>query len=212
MDWPGRPYLLFPNGYLHFIRLSTIWPLQGATYGPTRRSLTVKYLWIMTASCLITCTIPWLPCEQLPNLPEYPRISRIRRRDKSFYPCPFCPINSSFSGTPSPSHHSTTPTLLSKWRRYSRSPRSPTKSLLHNSEALDHPPRGKMAINFIVPEVSFSFLLLYFFSHPCSSAIHFTEYFPFLSLFFPFTFKTIRICPTKLLSPPINHTSSALAR
>jgi hypothetical protein len=36
-----------------------------------------------------------------------------------------------------------------------------------------------MAISFIVPEVSSSFHLLYFSSHPRSSAIHFTEYFFF---------------------------------
>ena len=40
----------------------------------------------MTACCQIICTIPWLPCEQLPYLPEHPRISRIRQRDKSELP------------------------------------------------------------------------------------------------------------------------------
>ena len=81
-------YLILPNGYLHFIRPSAILPLQGAADGPTGRSHTAKYLWIMTASCQITCAIPWLPCKQLPYLPEYPRISRIRRRDKSDLPLP----------------------------------------------------------------------------------------------------------------------------
>jgi len=79
-------------------------------------------------------------------------------------------------------------------------------------QALDHLLRDKMAVNFIVPEVSSSHHLLYFSSHPCSSAIRLTEHFLFLSLFMFFTFKTIRICPTKSSSPPINHTSNALAR
>ena len=43
---------------------------------------------IMTACCQITCAIPWLPCEQLPYPPEYPRISRMRQRDKSDLPLP----------------------------------------------------------------------------------------------------------------------------
>ena len=88
MDWLGRSYLISSNGYLHFIRPSAIWLLQDAADGPTRRSRTVKYLWIMTASCQITCTIPWLPCEQLPYLPEHPQISRMRQRDKSDLPLP----------------------------------------------------------------------------------------------------------------------------
>jgi len=43
---------------------------------------------IMTAYCQITCTIPWLPCEQLPYPPEYSRTSRMRQRDKSDLPLP----------------------------------------------------------------------------------------------------------------------------
>ena len=42
----------------------------------------------MTACRQITCTIPWLPCEQLPYPPEYPRISRMQQRDKSDLPLP----------------------------------------------------------------------------------------------------------------------------
>jgi hypothetical protein len=41
---------------------------------------------IMITCCQITCTIPWLSCEQLPYLSEQPRISRIRQRDKSKIP------------------------------------------------------------------------------------------------------------------------------
>jgi len=66
------------------MRPSAILPLEGTVDGPTKKSHTVKYLQIMTASYQITCAIPWLPCEQLP----YPRISLIRRRDKSNLPLP----------------------------------------------------------------------------------------------------------------------------
>ena len=41
---------------------------------------------IMTACCQITCTIPWLPYEQLPYPPEHPRVLWIRQRDKSEMP------------------------------------------------------------------------------------------------------------------------------
>ena len=70
------------------MRPSAILPLERTADGPTKKSHTVKYLQIMTASCQITCAIPWLPCEQLPYLPECPRISRIRRRDKTNLPLP----------------------------------------------------------------------------------------------------------------------------
>jgi len=78
-------------------------------------------------------------------------------------PRPFCPINTSFSGTPPPSHHSTAPTLLS-WRRHcSRAPRTPTKTSFNNSQVFDLLPCKKMAINFAVPEVSLPPRLLYFY-------------------------------------------------
>ena len=76
-------------------------------------------------------------------------------------PCPFCPINTSFSGTPSPSHHSRTPTLLF-WRQHcSIAPRTPTRTSFNNPRVFDLLPCQKMAVNFIVPEVS-STSLLYF--------------------------------------------------
>ena len=40
----------------------------------------------MTACRQITCTFPWLPCDQLPYPPEHLRISRIRQRDKTDLP------------------------------------------------------------------------------------------------------------------------------
>ena len=43
---------------------------------------------IMIACCQITCTIPWLPCEQLPYPPEHPWVSRMWQRDKSDLPLP----------------------------------------------------------------------------------------------------------------------------
>jgi len=47
---------------------------------------------IMIAYCQITYTIPWLSCEQLPYLPEHPRFSRIRQRDKSKMPLLLTPF------------------------------------------------------------------------------------------------------------------------
>jgi len=119
-------------------------------------------------------------------------------------PCPFCPINSSFSGTPSPSHHSTAPTLLPWRRRCLRAPRSPTKTFLHQPQVFDHLLREEMAINFAVPEVSSPPHLLYFHHilvHPQFILLNILLFFVLL-----FTPKTIRICPIKLSSLTISHT------
>jgi len=74
-------------------------------------------------------------------------------------PYPFCPINTSFSGTPSPSCHSTTPYPLS-WRRHRlRTLRTSTRISSNNPQSLRFLlPQEEMAINFIVPEVSSSSL------------------------------------------------------
>lgn len=97
------------------------------------------------------------------------------------YPCSFRPINSSFSGTPSSSHHSTAPTLLLWRRRCSRAPRTPTKAFLHQSRSLQSSSlRGKW------PSTSPSLRLVH---HPISctftmsgsSAFYFTEHPPFFS-------------------------------
>jgi len=168
------------------MRPSAILPLEGTADGPTKKSHTVKYLKVMTASCQITCAIPWLPCEQLPYPPEYPRVSRMRQKISQICPCPFCPINTSFSGTPSPSHHSTAPTLLSWQQRCSIAPRTTARSSSNNPQDFDLLPRGAMAVNFVIPEVSlpsFFFVLLLYFG---PSTIPFTEYSPFFSFYFFF--------------------------
>ena len=69
---------------------------------------------IMTAYCQITCTIPWLPCKQLPYLPEHPRISRMRRRDKLDLPLPSLTYKYFLLRYSSPilSFHSLKPTFL----------------------------------------------------------------------------------------------------
>ena len=97
-------------------------------------------------------------------------------------PCPFCPINTSFSGTPSSSCHSTTQSLL-PWRQHrSRTPRTLARTSFNNPEVFDLLPCEEMAVNFIVPEVS-SISLLYFYCTP----VHLTEYpfFFFCSSFYP---------------------------
>jgi len=124
-------------------------------------------------------------------------------------PCPFYPINSSFSGNPSPSNHSTAPTLLFLRRRCSRAPRTPTKTFLHQPQS----PRssslqgnGHQLHCFWGQFITLPFV---FSPYSCSSAIYFTEHpsFPFVFLFYP---KTIRIFPTKLSSLPISHTFNVL--
>ena len=125
-------------------------------------------------------------------------------------PCPFCPINTSFSGTP-PSCHSTAQNPLSRRRHHPRTPRTSTKAFFTNFSSLRSSSRKKMAINFTVPEVS----SLPFFSTPlpysCSSTISFIEYsfFLFCSFFYPQTF---RIWPIRSLFLAINLTSNVLAR
>ena len=105
------------------------------------------------------------------------------------YPCPFCPTNSSFSSTPSPSHHSTASTLLFWWRCCLRAPRTPTRTPFNNPRAFNFLPCEKMAINFIVPEVS-STSLLYF---HCTT-VH--QQFILLNMFF---FFCLSFYPQKLL-------------
>ena len=80
-------------------------------------------------------------------------------------PCPFCPINTSFSGTP-PSHHSTASTLLSWRQHYSRTPRTSTRTSSNHSQVFDLLSYEEMAINFVIPEVSVLPFLLYFYCTP----------------------------------------------
>jgi len=50
--------------------------------------------------------------------------------------CPICPINTSFSGTPSSPHHSIAQNLLSWRQHYPRIPRISTKAFLHQPPSL----------------------------------------------------------------------------
>ena len=121
----------------------------------------------MTACRQITCAIPWLPCEQLSYPPEHPRISWIRRRDKSDLPLPslyykyfLLQYSSSIL-----SFYSLKPTFLAavlfeNFKNFG-------KDLLQQSSKslIPSPSREEMAINFVVLEVnptSSFHLLLYF--------------------------------------------------
>ena len=124
--------------------------------------------------------------------------------------CPFCPINSSFSGTPFPSHHSTAPTLLF-WRQHcSRTPGILARTSSNNRRVFDLLPCDKMAINFIVPEVSPTSLLNFHYTPVHPQFILLNTFFFLLLLFLPP--KTSRICPIESSSLPINHTSNVSVR
>ena len=163
----------------------------------------------MTACCQITCTIPWLSCEQLPYPPEHPRISRMRQRDKSDLPLPLLSYNYLllwYSSTILSSYSLKSTFLAAALPENSK---NSSKDLLHQSSEPSIPssPREEMAINFIVPEVtlqSFFYILLY----SCSSANLVTEYFFFLLCSFILYF--FRSWPIKSLFLSINLTSSAL--
>ena len=121
----------------------------------------------MTTCCQITCAIPGLPCEQLPYPPEYPRISQMRRRDKSDLPLPSLSYKYFLLQYSSSilSFYSLKPTFLAvalfenfKNSSKDRLQQSSESSILSSS-------REEMAINFIVPEVNSTppfFFLPYF--------------------------------------------------
>ena len=102
------------------------------------------------------------------------------------YPCPFCPINTFFSGTPSPSCHSTAQNPLSRRRHYPRTPRTSTKAFLHQPTSLRSSSLWgdghQLRCSWGQLTILSSSLLLY----SCSSAIRLTEYsFFFLFIFYP---------------------------
>ena len=101
-------------------------------------------------------------------------------------PCPFCPINSSFSGTPSPSHHSTSPNPLSWRRRCSWAPRTPAKPFLHQPQSLRSSFSWGDGHQLRCSRGQFITLPLILLPYPCSSAIHFTEHSSFFLLLFFF--------------------------
>ena len=101
-------------------------------------------------------------------------------------PCPFCPINSSFSGTPSPSHHSTAQLYFPGGGAAQELQELQRKLISTNFEVFNHLPCEEMAINFAVPEVSSSPYLLYFYHtlvHP--NLFYWTFFFFFCSSFYP---------------------------
>ena len=121
-------------------------------------------------------------------------------------PCPFCPINTPFFGTPSPPCHSIAPkstftaaALPEDSNNFNKGLSSPTPKSSICEE---------MAINFIVPEVSLPPFLLHFYCTP----VH--PQFVLLNICFPFC----SFYPQKLLGfgirslfLPINLTSNVLA-
>ena len=165
---------------------------------------------IMNACCQIICTNPWLPCEQLPYPPEHPRISQMRQRDKSDLPLPvlsykYFLLGYSFS-------------TLSFFSQKSTFLGSGITQRLHglqqrpfftNPQIFNLLSYEEMAINFVVPEVSFTALSSVLLLYPCSSAICLTEFF---LLFFFSPPKISRIWPIRSLFLPINPTSNVLVR
>jgi len=126
--------------------------------------------------------------------------------------CPFCLINTLFSGTPSPSCHSTaqknhflgggTTRGLQELHRRHSSPISQVFDLLLCK---------KMAINFTVPEVSSPLFLLCFHFIPVHPQFILLNTLFFLSFFF-LSPKISRIWPIRSLFLPINPTSNVLVR
>jgi len=102
-------------------------------------------------------------------------------------PCPFCPINTSFSGTPS-SCHSTAQNLFSQRRHHPRFPRSPTKAFLHQPQSLRSSPLRRDGHQLRCSWGQFTILSPLLLPYPCSSAIHLIEHsspFFFCSSFYP---------------------------
>ena len=99
-------------------------------------------------------------------------------------PRPFCPINTSFSGTLPPSHHLIAPHLL-PWRRHClRTPKNSSKDLLQQPSKSSISPslRKKWPSTSSSPRSIHhpsSFIPLLY---SCSSAILVTEYFFFFSV------------------------------
>ena len=166
----------------------------------------------MTAYHQITCTIPWLPCEQLPYPPEHPRISRIRRRDKSDLPQPSLSYKYFLLWYSSSilSFYRLKPTFLAAalFENFKNSARIPS----NNPPSLRFfPPLGKKW-----PSTSSSLRST---QHPLSSFYHILDLshnyllgilsFPFPCLF---NLQTFRNWLRKLLFPPINPTFNALVR
>jgi len=126
-------------------------------------------------------------------------------------PCPFRPINTSFSDTPSPSCHSLAQNLLSWRRHYARTPRTSSKVFFIIPQVFNLHSCEEMAINFVVPEVSLPPFLLYFYRTPVHLQFILLNT-PFFFYFFFLSSKTSRIYPIRSLFLPINPTSNVLVR
>jgi len=167
---------------------------------------------ITTTCCQITCAIPWLLCEQLPYPSEHPRISRMRQRDKSDLPLPvlsykYFLLRYSFSIL---SFYSPKPTFTAA---------APPEVFKISNKGLS-PPTPKSLIFFPVRRWPSTLLFLRSVYHPVSCTftiplfIRNSSYWtsPFFLLFFFLSLKTSRICPIRLSSLRINHTSNVSAR
>ena len=165
----------------------------------------------MTACCQNTCAIPRLPCEQLPYPLEYPRISRMRQRDKSDLPLPdlsykyFLLRYSFISSFYSPKIYFPGSGATRGLQELQQRP------FFTNPQVFDLLPYEEMAINFVVPEVSLPPFLLHFYCTPVHPQFVLLNT-PFFFLFFFLSLKTSRIWPIKSLFLPINLTSNVLAR
>ena len=124
---------------------------------------------------------------------------------------PFCPINTSFSGTSPPSFHSTASNAPS-WRRHClRTPRTLARTSSHNLQSLQSLLLGKKW-----PSTSSSLRSTY---HPplCCTPVYLqffllsTLFFFCCSLFVPSSSKRFRIWPIRLWFLPINLTSNVSA-
>jgi len=109
-------------------------------------------------------------------------------------PCSFCPIKTSFSGTPSPSCHSTAQNPLRRWH-HPRTPRTPTKPSSPVPQVFDlHLARKWPSTSPCLRSVHYpSFSRLY--------CIFFHSQFLLLNIpffaFFSFILKIFRIWPTR---------------
>ena len=158
----------------------------------------------------ITCTIPWLSCEQLPYPLEHPRISWIQHRDKSKYPCSLQPINTSFLNTLSLPCHPSSPDSSSGGSIDEELKSSGSEELPQNPQVFD--PfffSGKKWL-------STSSCLRLIHSHPFTATLYFfaslfTQHFPLLFFFF-FQSSNFRSWVRKLWSLLNNPISNASAQ
>jgi len=166
---------------------------------------------IMFACCQITCAIPWLSCEQLPYSPEHPRISRMRRRDKSDLPLPILSYKYFLLGYSSilsfysqkPTFTAAAPPEVSKISNEGLSLPTPKSSIFFPARRW---PSTLLFLRSVYHPVSCIFTIPLFI---CNSSYWTSLFFSFVLLFI---LKNFRICPIRLSSLPINHTSNVSAR